>query len=320
MKDTVRVRKLRSHTSRPQLDHHRRFRSSHHHWKLLNPKRKRAAVEMGQSRFGVSERFACRTVGQHCSSQRLTPPDPADDDAEIREHLRKFAKDRPRWGWRRAAAHLRNKGHLINNKRVRRLWREEGLRVATRRKKKRLTGVGTHIGAMSLIRPNALWAMDFQFDQMVDGRQVKLLNVIDEYTRECLAIVVDHSIDAERVVGTLARLAVERGQAPAFVRFDNGPELVSHTIADWCADAGVDAVFIDPGSPWQNAWIESFNGRLRDELLLNGWQFDLLLEAQVLIEDHRIDYNTNSPHTALGLLTPTEYANQWATTNQPHPA
>lgn len=109
---------------------------------------------------------------------------------------------------------------------------------------------------MSPIRPDALWAMDFQFDRMVDGRQIKLLNIIDEYTRECLAIVVDHNIDAERVAATLARLAVERGQAPAFVRFDNGPEFVSHTIADWCAETGVDAVFIDPGSPWQNAWIE----------------------------------------------------------------
>ena len=274
---------------------------------------------MAQTRFGVSERFACRAVGQNRSTQRLAAPVPAEDDAEIRADLRKFAKDRPRWGWRRAATHLRNKGHLINNKRVRRIWREEGLRVPTRRKKKRLTGVGTHIGAMSLIRPNALWAMAFQFDRMVDGQQIKLLNIIDEYTRECLAIVVDHNIDAERVVGTLARLAVERGQAPAFVRFDNGPEFVSHTIADWCTETGVDAVFIDPGSPWQNAWIESFNGRLRDELL-NGWQFDSLLEAQVLIEDHRIDYNMNRPHSAHRGLTPVEFAHHWTTTHQTQPA
>jgi putative transposase len=176
---------------------------------------------MAQTRFGVSERFACRAVGQNRSTQRLPSPVPAEDDAEIRADLRKFAKDRPRWGWRRAATHLRNKGHLINNKHVRRIWREEGLRVPTGRKKKRLTGVGTHIGAISLIRANALWAMDFQFDRMVDGQQIKLLNIIDEYTRECLTIVVDHNIDAERVVGTLVLLAVERGQAPAFVRFDN---------------------------------------------------------------------------------------------------
>lgn len=273
---------------------------------------------MAQTRFGVSERFACRAVGQHRSTQRLPAPVVPDDESAIREHLRAFAKRRPRWGWRRAATDLRANGYDINNKRVRRLWRDEGLRVPTKRKKKRLTGVGTHVGAMTPIVPNALWAMDFQFDQTIDGRQVKLLNIIDEFTRECLAIVVDHSIDAERVVGTLARLAIERGRAPAFVRFDNGPEFVSHAVADWCRDAGVDSVFIDPGSPWQNAWIESFNSRLRDELL-NLWQFDSLLEAQVIIEDHRIDYNNHRPHSALNQQTPAGFAANW-TINQPNAA
>jgi len=172
---------------------------------------------------------------------------------------------------------------------------------------------------MSPIRPDALWALDFQFDATIDGRQVKLLNIIDEYTRECLAIVVDHSIDADAVVGTLTRLVIERGQTPAFVRFDNGPEFVSHAIADWCHHSGVDSVFIDPGSPWQNAWIESFNSRLRDELL-NLWQFDSLLEAQVLIEDHRIDYNNHRPHSALNQQTPADFAANWTTINQTQPA
>ena len=271
---------------------------------------------MAQTRFGVSERFACRVVGQHRSTQRLPPSSPPDDEAVIREHLRAFAKKRPRWGWRRAATDLRAHGHTINNKRVRRLWRDEGLRVPQKRKKKRLTGVGTHVGAMSPIVPNALWALDFQFDATIDGRQVKLLNIIDEFTRECLAIVVDHSIDAETVVGTLARLTIERGRSPAFVRFDNGPEFVSHAVADWCRDSGVGSVFIDPGSPWQNAWIESFNSRLRDELL-NLWQFDSLFEAQVLIEDHRIDYNNNRPHSALNQQTPAAFAANWTTINQP---
>jgi putative transposase len=270
---------------------------------------------MAQNRFGVSERFACRAIGQHRSTQRLTPPAPREDEAAIREHLRAFAAARPRWGWRRAATDLRRHGYTVNNKRVRRLWREEGLRVPTKRRKKRLTGIGAHVGAMSPIRPNVLWAMDFQFDATIDGRQVKLLNVIDEYTRECLAIVVDHSIDADAVVGTLTRLSIERGNTPAYVRFDNGPEFVSHAVADWCAESGVDSVFIDPGSPWQNAWIESFNSRLRDELL-NLWQFDSLLEAQVIIEDHRIDYNINRPHSALNQNTPAEFATHWNTINQ----
>ena len=177
---------------------------------------------MLRDRFGVSERRACKVAGQHRSTQRLQPPVVPDDDQQVREHLRAFAKRRPRWGWRRAADDLRRHGHQINNKRVRRLWREEGLRVPTKKRKKRLAGIGTHVGAMSPICPNALWAMDFQFDTTIDGRQVKLLNIIDEYTRECLAIVVDHSIDADRVVGTLARLVIERGRPPAFVRFDNG--------------------------------------------------------------------------------------------------
>jgi putative transposase len=160
---------------------------------------------------------------------------------------------------------------------------------------------------MQPIRPNVLWAPDFQFDTLANGRTIKLLNVIDEFTRECLAIEVDRSIDADHVVAVLDRIVAERGAAPVWVRFDNGPEFVTHAVADWCRFVVTDSVFIDPGSPWQNAWIESFNGRLRDELL-NGWKFDSLLEARVIIEDWRIDYNWQRPHTAHGDLTPGEFA------------
>jgi putative transposase len=229
--------------------------------------------------------------------------------------LRRFAKRRPRWGWRRAAKELRRSGWQVNNKRVRRLWRDEGLQVPTRSKKKRLTGIGTHVGAMSLIAPNALWALDFQFDHTIDHRQVKMLNVIDEFTRECLESRVDHSITADDVVAVLDRLAVERGRPPALLRFDNGPEFVSIVVAEWCAAKGTQSVFIDPGSPWQNAWIESFNGRLRDELL-NLWQFDSLLEAQVIIGDWRIEHR---PHSAHGDLTPTEFTQTWTANNNHQP-
>jgi putative transposase len=271
---------------------------------------------MLRERFGVSERRACAVVGQHRSTQRLAPPAPTDDDVELATWLRAFSTDRPRWGWRRAYKQLRREGHKVNSKRVQRIWRAEGLKVPYKKSKKRLTGVGTAVGRMCPIVPDALWAMDFQFDVTTDGRMLKLLNVIDEFTREALAIDVDRSINADQVVTILDRIAVERGGPPGFVRFDNGPEFIAHAVADWCRFNSVATCFIDPGSPWQNAWIESFNGRLRDEFL-NGWQFDSLLEAQVLLEDWRIDYNTNRPHTALGLLTPIEYANQWATTNQP---
>jgi len=254
-------------------------------------------------------------VGQHRSTQRLDPPVVSDDDEQLRAFLRAFSVERPRWGWRRAAKAARRDGWVVNDKRIQRLWRAEGLKVPYKKRKHRLRGIGVAVGAMCPIRPNALWALDFQFDTTVDGRTLKLLNIVDEFTRECVAIVVARSIDADGVVATLDRIAATRG-TPAYVRFDNGPEFVAHAIAEWCRFNRVDSVFIDPGSPWQNAWIESFNGRLRDEFL-NGWHFDSLPEAQVLIEDWRIDYNTNRPHSAHGDLTPTEFAQAWTTHHQP---
>ena len=183
-----------------------------------------------------------------------------------------------------------------------------------RKRKSPLRGIGVAVGAMCPIAPNVVWALDFQFDQTSDGRILKLLNVIDEYSRECLAIDVERSIDADGVVRCLERLACERG-APAYVRFDHGPEFIAYAVADWCRFNGTDTVFIDPGSPWQNAWIESFNGRLRDEFL-NGQRFETLLEAKVLIEDWRIDYNMNRPHSAHGWLTPVEFVEAWLNQQQ----
>jgi len=271
-----------------------------------------------RERFGVSERRACTVVGIHRSTMRLRPPPITTQEAELRAWLRRFSTDRPRWGWRRAATMARRAGWEVNNKRIRRLWRQEGLRVPQRRKKKRLTGIGVAVGAMSPIRPNVIWAMDFQFDTTAEGRTLKMLNVIDEFTREALAIDVDRAINADGVVEVLDRLALQRG-APVYVRFDNGPEFVAHAVSDWCRFNGAGSLFIDPGSPWQNAWIESFNGRLRDELL-NSWRFDSLLEARVIIEGWRCDYNANRPHSAHGELTPTEFALQWTTTHQPQAA
>jgi putative transposase len=281
---------------------------------MVTPNRRRQAVIELEDVFGVSQRRACRVVGQPRATQRLAPPKPSAQEQQLREWLRAFSKRRPRWGWRRAAKGLRREGWEVNDKKVRRLWRDEGLRVPQKRRKKRLTGIGARVGLMSLLCPNALWAMDFQFDTTVNGRTIKMLNVIDEFTREALATETHRSIDADHVVTVLDRLCVERGGPPAFVRFDNGPEVVAHAVADWCRFNHVAAVFIDPGSPWQNAWIESFNGRMRDELL-NQWHFDSLLEAQVLIEDWRDDYNHNRPHTAHGDLTPTEFALRWTHQN-----
>jgi putative transposase len=262
-----------------------------------------------QTQFGVTERRACRVVGQPRSTQRLPAPQPSDDELALRAFLRDFSRRRPRWGWRRAARAARDAGWRVNDKRIHRLWRDEGLRVPYRKKKRPLRGIGVAVGAFCPIAPNVVWALDFQFDQTSDARTLKLLNVIDEYTRECLAIDIERSIDADGVVRCLDRLAAQRG-APRYVRFDHGPEFIAYAVADWCRFNGTDTVFIDPGSPWQNAWIESFNGRLRDEHL-NGQQFDSLLEAQVLTEDWRIDYNVSRPHSAHDWLTPVEFVEAW---------
>jgi putative transposase len=266
-------------------------------------------------RFGVSERRGCRVVGQNRATQRNAPPAPSDDEMALRAWLRAFALSRPRWGWRRAAVTARCEGWRVNNKRIQRLWRAEGLKVPYRKRKKPLRGNGVVMGAMSPIRPNVLWALDFQFDQTSNAKTLKLLNVIDEFTRECPAIQVARNIDADAVVTCLERIAAVRG-APIYLRFDNGPEFIANAVADWCRFNGAATVFIDPGSPWQNAWIESFNGRLRDEFL-NGHRFDSLLEAQVLIEDWRIDYNMHRPHSAHGWLSPNEFARAWTERHQP---
>ena len=236
---------------------------------------------------------------------------PDDEEQRLRAWLRAFSVKHPRWGWRRATTCARKGGWRVNRKRVQRLWRAEGLRVPCRKKKRPPLGIGVQVGAFCPVRPNVVWAMDFQFDQTDDAKVLKLLNVIDEFTRECLAIVVSRSIDADGVVACLDELVAKRG-APAYVRFDNGPEFIAHAISDWCRFSGADSLFIDPGSPWQNAWCESFNGRLRDELL-NQCQFATLLEAKVLLEDWRTEYNHDRPHSALGMLSPVEFAKAWTT-------
>ena len=163
----------------------------------MTPNRRRQAVIELEDVFGVSQRRACRVVGQPRATQRLAPPKPSAQEQQLREWLRAFSKRRPRWGWRRAAKGLRREGWEVNDKKVRRLWRDEGLRVPQKRRKKRLTGIGARVGLMSLLCPNALWAMDFQFDTTVNGRTIKMLNVIDEFTREALATETHRSIDPQ---------------------------------------------------------------------------------------------------------------------------
>lgn len=200
----------------------------------------------------------------------------------------------------------------MNRKRVQRLWREEGLRVPQpRRKRRRLGESATAAGQLRAERPGHVWTFDFQFDQTVDGRSVKVCNILDEFTRESLAGLVERSIDADQVVAGLQQLVAERG-APEFLRMDNGPEMTAHALADWCARSATGTVFIDPGAPWQNPFVESFHSRMRDELL-NVEEFYSLAEARVVIGDWRQDYNTRRPHSSLGMLAPAAFAAAWTT-------
>ncbi len=209
---------------------------------------------MLRDRLGVSERWACRVVGQHRSTQRHQPK-AAEDDATLRAELRAFSKERPRWGYRRAHHRLREEGWEVNRKRVQRLWREEGLRVPQRKRKRRRLGDST-VPAERLRseRPNHVWAFDFQFDQTADGRALKLLNIVDEFTRESLVTLVERSIDADTVVATLERLVAER-RAPELLRCDNGPEMTAHALRDWCHLSRTGTAFIEPGSPWQKELV-----------------------------------------------------------------
>jgi len=265
---------------------------------------------MLQARFELSERRACRITGQHRSTQRRLPARGSGSDA-LRTSLRAFSRGHPRWGYRRAWVMLREEGWTVNRKQIQRLWREEGLRVPSRRRKRQRLGISTAPAVrLRAERPDHVWALDFQFDETADGRMLKLLNVVDEHTREALAMVTARRINADATVATLDQLTVARGTAPAYIRCDNGPEFTANALRDWCRCSGAGSSYIEPGAPWENAYVESFNGRVRDELLAVE-QFDTLLEAQVIVEDWRIEYNTKRPHSSLGWLAPATYAERW---------
>ncbi len=285
---------------------------------MVTPDRRRRAVEVLQGRFGVSERRACRVVGQHRSTQRRPARPIPDADVKLRRRLRRFARHHPRLGWRKAHDVVRREGWVVNHKKLRRLWREEGLRRPPPSKRKRRRP-GTSDGTMlQADHPNHVWALDFQFDETADRRRLKMLNIVDEHTREALATDVDRTYTADQVVATVARLTAQRG-APGHLRMDNGPELCAWALRDWCRMSGAGTVYIEPGSPWENPFIESFNGRMRDELL-NITEFGSVTEARVVIEDWRIEYNTWRPHSSLGGLTPAEYAARWTPETPPdHP-
>ena len=259
---------------------------------------------MGYTRecWAVSERRACGLVGISRSSARYTAR--RSGDQELRERLRQLAAERRRFGYRRLHVMLLREGQMVNHKRVYRVYREEGLTVRKRSRKR--VSREERLPLEAPAGPNQLWSLDFVSDTLSWGRRIRMLTVVDSYTRESLAIEVDTSLPGVRVARVLDRVIGERGAAPAEIRLDNGPELTSRALDQWAYEKGVKLRFIEPGKPVQNAFIESFNGRLRDECLNEHW-FLSLADARRIIEWWRIDYNQNRPHSSLGNLTPEEY-------------
>jgi len=244
----------------------------------------------------------CKVLEQPRSTQRLDPI-VSDTNKQLTERITALAVDFGRYGYRRITVLLKNEGWQVNHKRVERIWRQEGLKVPKRHRKRRRLWLND--GSCIRLRPthrNHVWSYDFVADRTTDGRKVRMLNIIDEFTRECLAIRVDRHIEAIDVIETLKDLFITRG-LPEYIRSDNGPEFIAEIIRSWLVDLDVTPTFIEPGSPWENGFIESFNGKFRDELL-NGEIFDTITEARVLTERWRKLYNTFRPHSSLGNRPP----------------
>lgn len=285
---------------------------------MVGPRARREAVRVAQEQRKLSERHACGLVGMHRGSWRYRPR--RREDAALRARLRELAAERVRFGYRRLHVLLWREKNAdgtprwpVNHKRVYRLYREEGLAVR-RRKRKRFRAEG-RVPLVLPTRPNQVWTMDFTEDQFVSGRKFRTLNLMDGHTREAPAIEVDTSLPATRVVGMLEQVAQKRGY-PEAVQVDNGPEFISRAVDQWAWAHGVRLYFIERGKPTQNAYIESFNGKFRDECLNQNWFLDLA-DARRIIEAWRVDYNTARPHSALGYQTPVEFAHRAAALRSP---
>jgi len=254
--------------------------------------------------FGMSERRACGLLGVWRSSCRYRKK--PDRNEELREHLTELAHERPRFGYRRLGVLLAREGQHVNHKRLFRVYREAGLSVKrTRRKKLVRAGIGRRV----LTAPNDEWSLDFLCDAVATGRVVRVLSVVDNFTRECLALEADTSFASQRVTRVLDSIISQRGR-PKALRLDNGPELTSRHFLAWCIERKIAMNYIQPGKPMQNAHIESFNGRLRDECLNTNW-FHNLFDARRKIAIWRNDYNRARPHSSLEYRTPDEFAAQW---------
>jgi putative transposase len=264
-------------------------------------------VDYLQSSFSVSERRACRVVQQHRTSQRHLP-EKADEDMALSQRMVELSRENPRYGYLRVWALLRREGWAVNKKRAQRLWREVDLKVPQKQhKRRRIAGSGENsVTKKRAEYPGHVWGYDFAMDSTEDGRRLKMMPVVEEYIRECLALPTQRSITSEQVIQTLAYLFAERG-APDYIRSDNVPEFIAEAVKAWLADSGVKTLYIEPGSPWENAYSETFISRMRDELL-NREVFANVAEAKVLTGDYREHYNRHRPHGALSYMSPAEFA------------
>jgi putative transposase len=269
---------------------------------VVTPAARRQAARYVQETHKLSERRAGRLFGLRNSSLRYQSKKA--DDAAIRQRLKALAVERPRFGYRRLGVLLEREGVTVNHKRLHRLYRQEGL-VLRKRRRQRAASV-TRVPLSSPVRAGQRFSMDFVSDSLASGRSFRALNIVDDYTRECLAIEVDTSLPGERVVRVLDRL-IESGRKPEMIVVDNGPEFTSKALDAWATRNKVQLRFIDPGKPMQNAYIESFNGRFRDECLNQHW-FVSVAEAREISERWREDYNQERPHSGLGQQTPAEFA------------
>jgi len=274
---------------------------------MVSPERKRQAVLHLQERCHASERRACRVVNQPRATQRYRGSRRT-KDAPLVAALHRVSGRRPRAGYRSVAAYLRRDGWLVNDKRVQRLWRLEGLKVPRRQRKRRRVGSSEN-GAQRrrATRINEVWSYDFVFDQTADGKRLKWLPICDEFSRENVALEVERRMDSSDVIRILDAAVLERGTAPKYIRSDNGPEFIARAVQKWIEQRGFKTLYIAPGSPWENPYSESFNSRFRDEFL-NRESFGSLMEAKVLGKQHREDYNHHRLHSSLDYQTPAEFA------------
>jgi transposase InsO family protein len=273
---------------------------------MVSPVRRREAVEMVEDRLEVSQRRACSTLGQHRSTQRYRPRR-RESDAPLLAAIRRWVRAQPRWGYRMVAGKLREEGWAVNFKRVHRLWKQAGLHVPTKVRKRRSLGSRNHgASRLNAERRNHVWSYDFIFDQTSDGRRLKWLPLVDEFTKENLTLEVDRRLESGDVIAVLDK-AVEQYGAPEFIRSDNGPEFIAKKVCRWIQERGFQTAFIPPGAPWENPYIESFNSRLRHDLL-DVEEIGSLAEAKWLAKDHRHKYNHIRPHSHLGYTTPAKFA------------